>query len=170
MMASKTVQFTRRDAGNDAAEWERVLKMMEGTQVVHLATAGEEGPRVRPVTTVDHDGALYVLTGARDAKVAQLRRDPRFEIAREWERGGRVGYVRLRGRATFVRARAEREAVASAAGFAGRYWTGVDDPLMAVVRLDVTAAETLPPGSREYVLLGRPARPRHTSATGRDPG
>ncbi len=157
-MASKTVKFTRRDMGNDREQWGRVLELMKGVQIVHLATADDEGAHVRPVTTVEHGGDLHILTGMEDAKVAQLRRDPRFELAWEWKRGKRTGYIRLRGRATHLRPRALRAAVAKAAGFVDQYWTGLDDPLLAIIRLDVTAAEMLPPGSCEYVLLRRPAR------------
>lgn len=58
-------------------------KLMETAEVIHLATLKEDGaPTLRPVNFLYRDGKVYVHTGPKSGKIAQIRRDPRvcFEI------------------------------------------------------------------------------------------
>ena len=90
-MAEQTVKFTRRHLGDDGREWARVRRLLRGIRIVDLATSDEDGPHVRPITTVGAGGALYALTGTTDAKVRQLRHDPRYEAHLPWKRGKHTG-------------------------------------------------------------------------------
>jgi general stress protein 26 len=116
-------------------------------------------------------GELYVLTGTSDAKVRQLRHDPRYEAHLPWKRGKHTGYVRFRGRVEFVKNREVVRAVADAAGFLECYWTGLDDPNLTVLRLGIEAAEVTPPGKQEWIHLTREdrARPGSMASRGRRP-
>jgi len=152
-MAKQTVKFTRRHLGDDGRQWARVRRLLRGIQVVDLATCDQDGPHVRPITTVEAGGALYALTGTSDAKVRQLRHDPRYEAHLPWKRGKHTGYVRFRGRVELVKDREEIEAAADAAGFLESYWTGIDDPNLTVLRLGIEAAEVMPPGKAEWIHL-----------------
>jgi len=167
-VTEQTVKFTRRHLGDDDVWWARVQRRLKGIHIVDLATCDQEGPHVRPITTVEVGGEVYVLTGTSDAKVAQLGRDPRYEAHLPWERGKDTGYVRFRGRVEFVRDREVVRAVADAAGFLDRYWTGLDDPNLTVLRLGIEAAEVTPPGRPEWIHLTRAARERPRGRAPRD--
>lgn len=155
MVRKKAKQFTRRFLGNDAKEWARVERRLRGARVVDLATCDDEGPHVRPVTLVEAGRAHYVLTGTSDAKVRQLRYDPRYEAHLAWRRGEDIGYIRFRGRAEAVEDRDEKRAAADASGFVESYWDGLDDPELTVLRLGIEAAEVMPPGGHEWTHLSR---------------
>lgn len=58
-------------------------RLMETAEVIHLATLKEDGaPTLRPVNFLYRDGKIYVHTGPKSGKIAQIRRDPRvcFEV------------------------------------------------------------------------------------------
>jgi len=166
-MTKQAVKFTRRHLGHDDEWWARVQRRLKGIQVVDLATCDQEGPHVRPITTVEVGGELYVLTGTADAKVAQLRHDPRYEAHLPWSRGKRTGYVRFRGRVEFVEDREVVRAVADASGFLDCYFTGLDDPNLTVLRLGIEAAEVTPPGKMEWIHLTKDDRARPNSRASR---
>lgn len=147
--------WPREELGDDPKAWEWALANVSMHKVIPLATYGEEGPRVRPVTTVPHKGRIYVLTGTLDAKVQDLGGEPRFEFYVLVKEGERTGYVRFRGTArTQDDADLKRE-VGQASGFMDDYWDGPGDPNYTLLWLDVTAAEIMRPGTKGYELLSR---------------
>ena len=48
--------------------------------IIYLATAKGNQPRVRPVTLIVDQGDLFVLTGTKDAKVAEIRKNSKVEV------------------------------------------------------------------------------------------
>jgi general stress protein 26 len=154
-MSSDEGGWRRSELGNDEEGWGWALGKLEGMNVIALATGGKEGPHVRPVTSVSHGGAHYVLTSTGDAKVHQLREDPRFECYVLLEEGKNTGYVRFRGTVGFVEDPTLRSAVGDTAGFVESYWAGPDDPDMTVLHLDITSAEVMKPGKKEWEMLSR---------------
>lgn len=155
MVEESGEEWARVDMGNDPELWRWAIERIAMHSVIPFATQGEDGPRVRPVTTVTHDGKVYVLTGARDAKVTQLRRDPRFEFYVLVNESENTGYVRFRGEAVLVEDMDVRRALWEASGFADKYFETPADPAFALVRLDIQRAEVMPPGKKEYRLLSR---------------
>ncbi len=52
-----------------------VEEVMKGETTVFLATLDGDHPRVRPVTTIENNGELFVLTGSEDAKFHQIQQN-----------------------------------------------------------------------------------------------
>jgi uncharacterized pyridoxamine 5'-phosphate oxidase family protein len=123
--------------------------------VVPLATLSPNGPRVRPVTVVNHEGKVYALTGSRDAKMRHLREDPRFEFYVTLKEAGSTGYVRFTGRVMMVEDLDLRKEVGDASGYAWKYFSGPEDPDYALLEMNIRDAEIMRPGVKGYELLTR---------------
>jgi len=147
--------WPRKDLGRDPKAWRWALGQLARTTVVPLATMGEDGPRVRPVTVLMHEDTPYVLTGARDAKMLNLRADPRFEFYVMVEEGESSGYVRFMGRVMIVEDLDLRKEVGDASGYAWDYFNGPDDPNYALLEMSIRRAEVMRPGVKGYELLSR---------------
>ena len=143
------------ELGNDEEVWAWAMDKVKLHETLALATHDKGGPRVRPITAVPHDGEVYVLTGTRDAKVGQLAHDPRFEFYVLVKEGESTGYVRFQGTARHVEDAGLRKEVCDASGFADQYFEGSDDPNLALLHLDISAAEVMRPGMRSYEMLTR---------------
>jgi len=64
--------------GEESMEKSWHQRLMETAEVIHLATLKEDGaPTLRPVNFLYWDGKVYVHTGPKSGKIAQIRRDPR---------------------------------------------------------------------------------------------
>ncbi len=58
-------------------------ELLKTGEILHLATLREDGaPTLRPVNFVYWEGKVYIHTGPKSGKIAQIRHDPRvcFEI------------------------------------------------------------------------------------------
>jgi general stress protein 26 len=71
-------------------------------QGIYLATAEDKRPYVRPVTLAYMDSRFWVFTGTDDAKVRQIRSNPRIEFCLNLKKGDHSGYVRASGKADIV--------------------------------------------------------------------
>jgi general stress protein 26 len=143
------------ELGNDEEAWEWAIDKVQMHATLALATHDEGGPRVRPVTAVPHGGEVYVLTGTKDAKVAQLAHDPRFEFYVLVKEGDSTGYVRFQGTARPVEDASLRRELCDASGFADEYFDGPGDPNLALLHMDISAAEVMRPGMKGYEMLTR---------------
>lgn len=148
-------EWPRKDLGNDAKTWGWAMDRFKDQTVVPLATASDDGPRVRPVTVVSHEGKVYALTGSRDAKMAHLRDDPRFEFYVLVKEGESTGYVRFMGRVMMVEDLELRKEVGDASGFAWSYFNGPEDPDYALLEMNIRQAEIMRPGTKGYEILSR---------------
>ena len=138
-----TEEWQRLEKGNDHEAWAWAMNLVKKGTVIPLATIGNEGPRVRPMTTVLYEDRVYVITWSMDAKVHQLAGDPHFEfyvLAKEEEN---TGYARLRGTAHPVEDPDLRKAVGEASGFLYKYFDGPEDPGYTLLNLEITAAEVM---------------------------
>ena len=59
---------------------EEVLNHFKDYQIVYLATAEENQPRVRPVTLLYLDKKFWITTGTDNAKVKQIRTNPKWNF------------------------------------------------------------------------------------------
>ncbi len=111
-----------------------------------MATAEGNQPRVRPVTLVENTGELFVLTGLKDAKVAQIKKNEKVEVVRlfRFEEGG--GYVRFSARAEIVNDSKIRERLAKATSFFSTYFKSADDPKFVLLHLAPVKIEYMKPG------------------------
>ena len=148
-------EWPRRKLGNDRKTWDWAMGQFGDHTVVPLATTSEDGPRVRPVTMVVHEGTVYALTGSKDAKMRHLRDDPRFEFYLLVKEGESTGYVRFMGRVMMVEDLELRKEVGDASGFAWDYFEGPEDPDYALLEMNIRHAEIMRPGVKGYELLSR---------------
>ena len=155
MSESAWEDWPRNDLGKDAETWKWAMGHFKEQTVVHLATASDDGPRVRPVTVVPYEGKVYALTGARDAKMRHLRDDPRFEFYVLVEEGESTGYIRFMGRVMMVEDLDLRKEVGDASIFAWKYFTGPEDPNYALLEMNIRRAEIMRPGVKGYETLTR---------------
>lgn len=123
-----------------------VEELLRGENSIFLATAEGDHPRVRPVTLVENTGELFVLTGSKDAKVAQVKQNEKVEVVRliRIEEGG--GYVRFSARVKIVDDPKIRERLAKATSFFSSYFKSADDPKFALMHLAPVKIEYMKPG------------------------
>lgn len=147
--------WVRKELGNDDEVWKWAMGHLAENPMIALATHSEDGPRVRPVTSVLHEDEVYILTSTGDAKVRDLEADPRFEFYVLVKDEDGIGYVRFRGKASKVADPDLRSRVCDSAGFADSYWDGPDDPDLTLVLMDIDAAEIVRPGVNGWEMLTR---------------
>jgi general stress protein 26 len=58
-----------------------VWENLKDCQVVFLATVDGDQPRVRPVTLMRKDNSLFTVSMLKNAKVDQIRKNPKAEFA-----------------------------------------------------------------------------------------
>jgi len=123
-----------------------VEDLLRGENNVFLATAEGNQPRVRPVTLVENNGELFVLTGTTNAKVSQIRKNKKVEVVRliSFEKGG--GYVRFSAVATIIDEAKIRFRLAKATSFFSNYFKSDDDPKFTLLQIVPKKIEYLKPG------------------------
>jgi general stress protein 26 len=123
-----------------------VEELLRGENNVFLATAEGDQPRVRPVTLVENNGELFVLTGTADAKVAQVKKNKKIEVVRliRFEEGG--GYVRFSGLAKIIMDAATRIRLAEVTSFFSNYFESDEDPKFTLLHIIPQKIEYMKPG------------------------
>jgi len=112
-------------------------------QVVFLATSEGDQPRVRPVILICFDGKFWVTTGTNNAKVSQIRKNPKVEFCLLFEEEGKRRYIRGAGIAKIVQDKETRTRLAQHCGFFDQYWTSPDDPNYTLLELSIHEVEYL---------------------------
>ncbi|OGD45043.1 hypothetical protein A3K69_07210 [Candidatus Bathyarchaeota archaeon RBG_16_57_9] len=127
-------------------------------QVVYLATAEGDQPRVRPVSLIRHGERFYVVTGARGGvnagKLKQIRANPNVEYYLPLERDGSSGFIRAEGSAHVVDDQATRERLHGEVPWARDYFPSPDHTdyvLLEIVHVSYMFRE---PGTTEIVRVG----------------
>jgi general stress protein 26 len=129
--------------------------VLRGHTTVYLATLDGDQPRVRPVTMVQHEGTLYVLTRSQSNKTAQIRRNGKVEVVAPFRHGEETGYIRFSATVTIEAQPKVRAEVAKATSFFSNFWKSPEDPGYTLVRIQPTAIECLRPGELEPVRLSK---------------
>ena len=136
---------------NDVESWFRFQ------QVVYLATAEGDQPRVRPVSLINVGERFYVITGARggvDAeKLKQIRANPKVEYYMPLERDGSNGFIRGEGTASVVDDAAARERLHREVGWARDYFPSVDHPDYVLMEIKHKGYGFREPGTAEIVKV-----------------
>jgi general stress protein 26 len=112
---------------------------------IFLASQENNQPRVRPVTLVNFDERLWVLTGTCDAKVKQIRENPMIEFCLSFEEGEYHGYIRAAGFAKIISDREIKVKVAKHCDFFSEHWESFDDPNYTLLKLKLEEIEYLRP-------------------------
>jgi len=112
---------------------------------VFLATQENDQPRVRPVTLVNFDQRFWILTGTRNAKVRQIRENPKIEFCLLFDDGKHHGYIRAAGFAKIISDRETKVKVAKHCDFFSEHWESPDDPKYTLLELKLDEIEYLRP-------------------------
>jgi general stress protein 26 len=123
-----------------------VEDLLRGENSIFFATLEGDQPRVRPVTLVENEGKLYILTGTADAKVSQVRKNEKVEVVRliRFEEGG--GYVRFSAVAKIIKDAKTRSRLAENTSFFSHYFEAADDPKFTLLQLIPKKIEYMKPG------------------------
>ncbi|UCD43923.1 MAG: pyridoxamine 5'-phosphate oxidase family protein [Candidatus Bathyarchaeota archaeon] len=126
-------------------------------QVVHLATAEGNQPRVRPVTLIHLDGRFYVITGARGgvnaAKLAQIRNNPKVEYYLTVKGEGSNGFIRGEGTATIVDEGETKVRLHGEIEWASSYFPTPDHPDYVLLEFHPKGYSYRKPGTADIVKL-----------------
>lgn len=132
---------------NDDELIREIWKNFVGEPHVFLATVEGDQPRVRPVTLINLQNKLFVTTGSNDAKVKQLRRNPKMEFCLIFEKEERKGTIRAECSATIVEDKDLKAAVYNNVSFAKEFWGSPQDPNYTLIELQPKTFEYLRPGT-----------------------
>jgi len=112
---------------------------------IFLATQENDQPRIRPVTLVNFDQRLCILTGTRSAKVKQIRENPKIEFCLLFNEREHHGYIRAAGFAKIISDRETRVNVAKHCDFFSNHWESPEDPNYTLLELKPNEIEYLRP-------------------------
>jgi len=124
---------------------EEVWKHFKDFENIYLTTCEGAQPRVRPVTLVHLDERFWVLTGTDNAKVRQIRKNPKVEFCLPIQKKDRRGYVRAAGLAKITQDRALKSKVAKYCDFFRKYWNGLNDPNYTLLEILIHEIEYVRP-------------------------
>ncbi len=131
----------------------KLAELIKDVQFAMLTTVCPDGSlRSRPMATqqVDFDGDLWFFTRASAPKASELEQHAQVNVS--YANPDDQRYVSVSGRAEIVR---DREKAASLWNPVYRAWfpDGLDDPDLALIRVDVETAEYWDPPSGAMVQL-----------------
>ncbi len=127
--------------------------ILRSRPLVYFATVEGEKPRVRPVTLIENQGRLYVITGAKDDKVSQIRSNNNVEIVAPQRLGDAVVFIRISAKAVIEEDPVERARVAGVVEWFGDYFSSPSSPDYALIRIQPDVVLYKKPGIREPVVI-----------------
>lgn len=119
----------------------KIAKLIKGVRIAMFTTIEEEGhlhSRPMALQEVEFDGDIWFFTNKTAPKVHQIEAEPRVNVA--FSDPEHQNYVSLSGRASLVLDKAKNHELWNPslnAWFPG----GVDDPDLALIKVDVDGAE-----------------------------
>ena len=119
----------------------KLAKLIEGIDFAMLTTVcGDGSMRSRPMSTqqAEFDGTLWFFTRDDSAKVSEINGNPRVNVS--YAKPSDQTYVSVTGTATLLR---DRKKIKELWNPLHKAWfpDGVDDPHLALLRVDVDKAE-----------------------------
>jgi general stress protein 26 len=129
--------------------WNHFKKM----QNIFLATIDGKKPRVRPVTLIHFRKKLWVLTGTKNKKTKQLKKNKNIEFCLPLRKGKYIGYIRSSGYATIVRDKMTKKSIANNVSYFRHYWKDINDPGYTLLNIRVKTIDYLKPGSMKLERL-----------------
>jgi len=122
-------------------------------QHIFLATVDGNQPKVRPVTLIRLKDRFFVATGSNDAKVRQLKQNPKAEFCLLLEKGESKGTLRAECSAKIVMDKGVKADVYNKVAFLKEFWKSPEDPGYTLVELQPSAFEYMKPGTIESVKV-----------------
>jgi uncharacterized pyridoxamine 5'-phosphate oxidase family protein len=132
---------------------QEVWKSFSGEPHIFLATVEGDQPRVRPVTLIHLQNKLFVTTGSSDAKVKQMRQNPKTEFCLLLEKDERKGTIRAECEARIVENKDIKADAYNNISFAKEFWKSPEDPNYTLIELQLNAFEYMKPGSVQAVKI-----------------
>lgn len=136
---------------------EEILKEIWGRfaeqRHVFLATTDGDQPRLRPVMLIYTLGRLFVATGTGEAKVQQIKRNPKTEFCILFEKDGVRGSIRTECLAQIVEEEDVKTHIYNNVSFLKEFWGSPADPNYTLIELTPTGFEYFKPGSMQAVKL-----------------
>jgi len=114
--------------------------------MIALATVEGDQPRLRFVTLLHHKDRFFIATGSENAKVEQIRRNPKVEFLLLVTKVGDTGSIRVESQASMVQDNAIRAALFNEVEFMKRFWESLEDPSLTLIELRPTAFQYMKPG------------------------
>lgn len=132
-----------------SAEVIQRAKDLVGKVVVgQLATAGDDGPHVRPLAMKwVGERELWFATYAGSRKVGQIERNAAVEVCfhdEQWT------HARLNGQASMTKDDADRQKLFGMIKELEQHFSGPTDPNYTLVKIAIERIEHMPPGAHEY--------------------
>jgi general stress protein 26 len=115
-------------------------------QMVFLATADGDQPKVRPVTMLHFNDKFWVGTGTDDAKIKQIKENKKVEFCLFIKEEKASGYIRGQGEAIIVQDKETRKMLAENMPYFKDFWKGSDDPNYTLLEIVIKEIEYLKPG------------------------
>jgi uncharacterized pyridoxamine 5'-phosphate oxidase family protein len=122
-------------------------------QNVFLATVEGDQPRLRPVTLIRLSDRLFFATGAGEAKVGQIKSNPRVEFCLLLEKGESKGTVRTECLAKIVTDMAVKSELYNKVPFMKEFWSSPEDKRYTLVELTPKGFEYMPIGSMQATKI-----------------
>jgi general stress protein 26 len=136
--------------------WAKLHSLIKDIQFTMMTTVCPDGSlRSRPMATHkddQFDGTLWFFTNDHDAKVHEILEDTHVNLS--YADPGKNDYVSVSGRATLVKDKAKAKELWNPL-YKAWFPDGVDDPQLALIRVDVDRAEYWDsPNSKMVQLAG----------------
>jgi len=122
-------------------------------QNVFLATVEADQPRLRPVTLIHLGDRLFFATGIGDAKVGQIKRNPKVEFCLLLEKGESKGTVRVECLANLVADKTVKSELYNKVPFMKEFWSSPEDTRYALIELLPKGFEYMPIGSMQATKI-----------------
>ena len=139
--------------GTDEAVLNEVWEKFGEQQYIFLATADEDQPRVRPVTLIHHQKKFFVATGTEDAKVNQIKNNPKVAFCLMIEEGDQKGTIRAMGQAEIVKDLDIKTDLYNRVSWMKEFWKSPMEPSYTLFRVHVQGFEYMKPGSMQAVKI-----------------
>lgn len=122
-------------------------------QCIYLATVDSDQPRVRPVTLVHFQKRLYFITGSEDAKILQIKNNPKVEFCLLLEEGDHKGTLRGKCIANIVDNKKIKTQLFNEVSFVKDFFKSPEDPKYALVWMKPVGFEYMKPGEMQAVKI-----------------
>ena len=137
---------------NDELEQE-IWRNFGEQQHIFFATTERDQPRVRPVTLIYLQGKFFVATGSHNAKIKQIRQNPKTEFCLLLEKSQGKGTVRAECLARIVKDKKVKADGFKKIHFLREFWETPEDRNYALLNLQPIRFEYMMPGSIQTVEI-----------------
>ncbi len=130
-----------------------ILSSFVEQQTVYLATSDKDQPKVRPVTLIHSKNRLFIATSASDAKVKQIKQNPKTEFCLLLEKGEAKGTLRAECMAEIIKDMKIKSELYDKIPFMKEFWKTPSDPSYALIEFQPSSFEYLKPSTMTTVKV-----------------